>query len=42
MGETPFKLMFGTEAIIYLNIGLPMLQIENFDFNKMKDNFEQT
>ena len=30
-GETPFRLTFGTEAIIPLDIGLPTLRIENFD-----------
>ena len=31
MGETLFKLMFGIEAIIPLDVGLSMLWIENFD-----------
>ena len=31
MGETPFNLTFGTEAVIPIEIGLPTLRTENFE-----------
>ena len=34
IGETPFRLTFGIEAIIPLDIRIPMLRIENFDFQQ--------
>ena len=36
-GETPFKLTYGTEAVIPLNIELPSLQVENFDPQQNED-----
>ena len=29
-GETPFSLVFGTEAIIQAEVGLPSYRVENF------------
>ena len=36
-GETPFKLTYGTEAVIPLNVELPSLQVENFDPQQNED-----
>ena len=30
-GETPFKLSFGTEAVISMEIGLPSFRVKNYD-----------
>ena len=30
MGETPFSLVFGTEAVILAEVGLPSYRVENF------------
>lgn len=38
MDKTPFNLAFGIEAIILLEIGLPSLQVKNFNKD---DNSEQ-
>ena len=36
-GETPFKLTYGIEAIIPLNVGLSSLRVENFDPKQNED-----
>ena len=36
-GETPFKLTYGIEAIIPLDVGLPSLRVENFDSQRNED-----
>ena len=36
-GETPFKLTYGAEAVIPLNVELPSLQVENFDPQQNED-----
>ena len=36
-GETPFKLTYGTEAVIPLNVELPSLQVENFNPQQNED-----
>ena len=30
MGETPFSLVFGTEAVIPAEVGLPSYRVENY------------
>ena len=37
IGETPFKLTYGTEAVIPLDVGLPSLWVENFDSQRNED-----
>ena len=36
IGETPFLMTYGSEAIIPLEIGFPMMRTDQFDNNKNK------
>ena len=41
MGETPFALAYGVEAVILLEIGLPMIQTTKFDAEENEDNLHK-
>ena len=41
MGETPFNLTYGTEAVILVEVGLTSLKREFFDEQDNDDNLRQ-